>query len=548
MKAIIDAAMGRTLCDLALKNCKVVDVFGKSIIEGDIGILGERIVGVGKYGGKTEVDLQGQYVMPGFVDSHVHIESSMVSPAEYAKAVMPKGVTTIIADPHEIANVCGEDGLSYMKESAKDVPLDILYMLPSCVPATPFEHTGASLDAEKVKKLLPDFLGLGEMMNYVGVIGADDEVLLKLACEHIDGHAPLLSGNKLNAYISAGIKTDHECTCREELAEKISKGMYVQLREGTLSRDLVNLLSGVNEGNSRRCLFCSDDRYIGEIKSEGTINYCIIKAVEHGLDVFEAIRMASLNAAECYGLKETGAIAPGYFADLVVSRKLLPEDITAVYKRGALVAQNGTAAFEIQSHADTGKVTHTVHLPKIDEKFFQYTPKKGKITAIQINKDTIVTTKVTVDSILDLSKVCVIERHHNTGNKGIGFVSNYKIKNGAISSTIGHDSHNAIVIGDNDRDMALAINTLDDSGGICVCSKGKVLAHLPLPIAGLMSDLDADDVISLHEQLDKAARDLGVNPDINPFLALAFLPLPVIPQIRITDRGLFDVEKFEFID
>lgn len=545
MKQLIDAAAGRILCDLVLKNARIPNPFTGEIIESDIAILGGKIVGLGSYQGKAETDLSGKYVLPGLIDTHVHIESSMVCPSEYAKAVLAHGVTTVIADPHEIANVCGEAGLSFMQEAAKDLPLDMFYMLPSCVPATPFEDAGAILDAAAVRRLLPDFFGLGEMMNYVGVVAGEEDVLKKLNSSIMDGHAPGLSGKELNAYLCAGIKTDHECTTVEEMQEKIQKGMYVLLREGTLSHDLSRLLSGITPHTLRRCCFCTDDRFIGDIQREGSIDHCIRLAIGQGLSPTDAITIATLNAAECYQLPGYGAIAPGYIADLVVSEDLTLQAISQVYKRGELVAENGKAVFSASAQHDTSRVANTVHLPDITENFFDFEPSKCPFPAIRLLSGTITTRKVM--TALPCAKVCVIERHHGLNKRGFGFVENYGIQNGAIASTIGHDSHNVIVIGDNDADMALAVRTLGTSGGIAVIGNGHVLSFLPLPIGGLMSDRSMAEVIKAHDSLYHAAKSLQVNPEIDPFLSLAFLPLPVIPELRVTDRGLFDVTKFDFL-
>ena len=545
IKNLIKSALGEIEPDLILKGGKVYDVFSGNVIWADVAIKDGIICGVGKYSGVNETDVSGKYIIPGFCDSHLHIESSMLTPAEYARLVMPHGVTTVLADPHEIANVCGEDGMNFMKESAKSVPLDILFMLPSCVPCAPFDHSGATLSAKDTIRLSDEFYGIAEMMNYPGVLGCDDEVLGKLIKNKIiDGHAPLLSGNSLDAYISAGIKTDHECSNPEELQEKISKGMYVLLREGTLSKDIERLAPGVTTKNSHRCLFCTDDRFAGEIKKEGSIDFCIKKAVDNGINITDAINMATINAAICYNLN-CGAVAPSYNADLVICDDLIPEKIRMVYKNGVLVAKDGIALFE-GSLCDTKKVSDTVHLKTTDAKFFEYET-KDSFPAIELIPDAIITKKVIADKSMPLSKVCVIERHHMTGHKGFAYVTNYGIKNGAIASSIGHDSHNVIVIGDNDPDMALAVNTLGKTGGFAVCQNGKVLEYLPLEIAGIMSTKPADEVIKTHDRLHDAAKELNVTNGVDPFLSLAFLPLPVIPQIRVTDSGLFDVTEFKFI-
>jgi adenine deaminase len=545
-KTLVEAAMGREKTDIILKGGNIVDVFTGSIFKADVAIKNGYICGVGDYDGENSVDVSGKYIMPGFIDAHMHIESSMVTPQIYAGVTLPHGVTTVIADPHEITNVCGEKGLEFMKNCAKNVPMDINYMLPSCVPATPFEHSGTVLTAKDTVRLSPEFFGIGEMMNYPGVCGGDDETLNKLCAEKIDGHAPLLSGHELDAYVSAGIKTDHECSKTDEMMEKISKGMYILLREGTLSKDIEKLYSKITPYTLRRCLFCTDDRFIGEIKRDGSIDFCIKKSIKLGVSPIDAIIMATLNAAECYGMKDKGAVAPSYRADLVISDSLELNKIFAVYKDGILTAKDGQPLFEA-SAADSSAVVNTVHLNKVSAADFNCDIKKS-INAIELIPDTIITKKVTASSDDSLSKVCVLERHNMLGTKGIGFITNYGIKNAAIASSIGHDSHNVIVIGDNDSDMALAVNTLGKSGGISVCSNGKVLSFLPLEYAGLMSDKSADEVIKKHDELYEAAKSVGVTKGIDPFLSLAFLPLPVIPEIRITDSGLFDVLKFEFTD
>ncbi len=545
IKSYIDAAMNRTEPDIILKGGNVVNVFTGYIKKTDVAVKNGVICGVGNYSGKNEVDVSGKYILPGLIDTHVHIESSMVSPLEYAKAVMPHGITTVIADPHEIANVCGRNGLDYMKKASKNIPLDINLMLPSCVPATNFEHSGAVFSAEDTQKMSEEFFGIAEMMDYPSVISANQEVLDKLCLDMIDGHAPRLSGNELDAYLNAGIKTDHECTTDDELLEKVSKGMYVLLREGTLSQDLDKLITGVTPHTLRRCAFCTDDRFVGEIIRSGSIDHCIRKAVENGIDNIDAIIMATLNACEIYGMKHKGAIAPSYAADIVVADDLTLNSVFQVYKDGILVCENGKALFDTDS-TDISGVTDTVHITKVTSDFFADDIPET-LTAIELIPESIITKKVTAKRTDRLSKVCVIERHKHLDTKGIAYVTNYGITNGAIAATIGHDSHNIIVIGDNDGDMALAVNTLGKSGGIAAVSDGKVLSFMELPIAGLMSAKSADEVIYEHDRLQKTACALGITNKVDPFLSLFFLPLPVIPEIRITDSGLFDVTKFKFI-
>lgn len=545
IKTYIDTAMGRKNGDFILKGGSIIDVFTGEIFTSDIIVQNGVICGVGNYSGSNEVDVSGKYVMPGFVDTHTHIESSMCTPSEYAKAVMPHGVTTVIADPHEIANVCGIDGLDYMRIASENIPLDVKLMLPSCVPATPFEHSGAAITAHETQTAIKDFHGIGEMMNYPGIISCDSETLGKLCGDIIDGHAPLLSGNELNAYISAGVKTDHECSIVNEMNEKIRKGMYILLREGTLSLDIAKLIKGVTPHTLRRCAFCTDDRFVGEIIREGSIDHCIRKAVSYGINTVDAIIMATLNACEIYGLKNKGAIAPSYAADIVIADDLSLTKISKVYKDGILVCENGQALFTVEK-TDNSTVTDTVHLPNITADFFNQ-DLSDSITAIELIPQSIITKKVTARKTDNLSKVCVIERHKKLGTKGIAYVTNYNITKGAIASSIGHDSHNIIVIGDNNSDMALAVNALGKSGGITVCSDGKVIESMRLDIAGLMSTKSAEEITAEHDALYNAAKALNINENIDAFLSLAFLPLPVIPEIRITDSGLFDVTTFKFI-
>lgn len=546
MKNLIDAAMGRIEPDLVLKNCRIVNVFSGEIERGDIAVKDGYICGVGEYGGATETDLGGQYVLPGLIDAHMHIESSMVTPQEYAKAAVPKGVTTVMADPHEITNVCGEAGLKFMQKCAEGLPLDINFMLPSCVPAAPTEHSGAVLTASDTARLAPDFYGIGEMMNYPGIVNADGETLGKLVKPIRDGHAPLLAGRGLDAYLCAGIKTDHECGNIEEMKEKLGKGMYILMRDGTLSRDVARLVGGLTGRNMRRCMFCTDDLFVGAVSERGSISACVRKAISLGIEPIDAITMATLNAAECYRMYNKGAVAPSYIADLVVSEDLELTKITRVYKNGVLAAENGKALFETKPVKDEA-VLNTVHLPKIDESFFAFTPKTKEFTTIELIPESIITKKTTANMSDNLSKICVIERHHNLGTKGFGFVTNYGIKNGAIATSVGHDSHNIAVIGDNDRDMAAAVNALGKTGGIAVVQNGAVTEFLPLEIAGLMSLKPAEEVAKIHARLDGAAKKVGVTDGVDPFLSLSFLPLPVIPEIRVTDSGLFDVTKFEVV-
>lgn len=557
-------ARGDEKASMVLKNCQVVNVLNGQIEEGDIAIENGLIVGVGSYQGKLELDMEHQYVCPGFIDGHVHIESSLLTPSQFSKLVMPLGTTTVVADPHEIANVCGIAGIEYMLNASADIPMDVYIMLPSCVPSTEFEVAGATLLARDLKALIDHkrVLGLGEMMNYPGVIQGNAMVHDKLDMmknRHIDGHAPRVTGKDLNAYIAAGVKTDHECTTKEELLEKVGKGMYVHLREGSATRNLDALLSGVTDANSRRLMFCTDDKQPMDILDEGHIDHNVRRAIELGLSPITAIQMASLNTAECYGLRKKGAIAPGYEADLLVLSDLTTVKVEQVYKKGVLVADDHEALFDVEPVKDD-RVLNTIHLDHVDDINLDLAIESGIAKVIGLINHEIITTSVVrkVDVAqgkfvhndkLDLLKLAVIERHQGTGNVGLGLVEGYGLRHGAIGLSIAHDSHNIIVIGDNDADMHLAVQCLKDhTGGMCICMDGKVLDILQLEVGGLMTDAPMMTVVEKIEGMNRLATDMGVNKNIEPFMTLAFLALPVIPALKLTDRGLFDVLKFDFVD
>lgn len=556
-------ARGDKKASLVLKNCKVVNVLNGQIENGDIAVENGLIVGVGDYEGELERDLAGDYVCPGFIDGHVHIESSMLTPAQFASLVMPLGTTTIIADPHEIANVCGIAGIEYMLEASEKTPLDVHIMLPSCVPSTDFEVAGAKLLAEDLALLKnrDHVLGLGEMMNYPGVIEGNDQVHEKLEMmrgRNIDGHAPKVTGKALNAYISAGVRTDHECTTIEELLEKVGKGMYVHIREGSATRNLDVLLGGVTDGNSRRLMFCTDDKQPMDILKEGHIDHNVRRAIELGINPITAIQMASLNTAECYGLRTKGAIAPGYEADLLVLSDLETVQVEQVYKSGTLVADAKEALFQAENLKDQ-RVLDTVKIGDPDLIDLDVHIPSGIARVIGLIDHEIITNSVVrkvdvVDGVfqhhdkLDLLKLAVIERHKGTGNVGLGLVEGYGLTHGAVGLTIAHDAHNIIVIGDNDADMRLAIRTLkEQTGGMCICKDGKVLDSLILEVGGIMTDAPMMEVVEHLEQMNRLAIDMGVNRNIEPFMTLAFLALPVIPDLKLTDRGLFDVTQFGFV-
>ena len=564
LKRWIDLAAGRELPELVLKNCRIVNVFTEEILSGDIAIDCGWIVGVGLYQGIQEVDLKNAYVAPGLIDAHVHLESSMVTPGQFAKAVLPHGTTTVIADPHEIANVCGLNGIRYMLEQSSEIPLDVFVMMPSCVPATPFESAGAVIRAEDMVEMLehPRVLGLGELMDYPGVIGARPDVLDKIVVgakgRMIDGHGPLLTGNELNAYVMAGVGTDHECTTEDEMLQRLRLGMYIQIREGSAAKNLNALMKGVTPQNSRRVLFCTDDRHPGDILLEGHIDNNVREAIRGGFPAAAAIRMATLNAAECYQLGHLGAIAPGYQADLIVFESLEELRVAKVFKRGRLVAENGEPLFNIVERPDDC-VLNTVRLHKMLPEQLALKLDSNAVNVIRLLSHSLVTEKVVRevsvrdgmfahDDQFDILKLAVIERHKATGNIGLGLLENYGLKSGAIASTVAHDSHNLIVVGSNDSDMLTAIAEIERiGGGLAIARHGEILGSLPLPIAGLMSDSPLQEVDDKLNELLKIAYEMGVNPQLEPFMTLAFLALPVIPNIKLTDLGLFDVSRFEFM-
>ena len=567
LKKLVDVAAGRELADLVIKNGKIVDVYSARIIEGDIAISDNLIAGIGSYQGKKEIDVNGKYIAPGFIDGHIHIESSYVSPEEIGKLLVPHGGTCIIADPHEIVNVCGIKGLDYMMEAAKNTVLDIKYMVPSCVPCTPFENAGAIIDADKMKEPITreNVLGLGEFMNFPGVISGDSDVLDKImvAKEYgkiIDGHSPSVVGNNLNAYVSVGIRNDHECATVEEMQDKISRGVYVLLRQGSACHDLRNLLKGVTKENSRRCVLCSDDRQPKTILELGHLDNHLQICVEEGIDPITAIQMATLNAAECFGLKDRGAVAPGLRADLVVIEDLKDFKITNVLIEGKEVARDGKYLLETKKYS-IDSVRGSMHVKDFSIDKLKLNLKTNKVHIIDILPGGVVTKK-SVDTVKldengefifdpekDIVKVAVIERHKNTGNVAVGFLRGYGIKEGAVALSVAHDSHNLIVVGTSNEDMAFAIEKLiEQEGGVVLVKNGEVIENMPMPIAGLMSDKDGEWVdkklTSLHE---KAYKELGIYQTVEPVMTLCFMSLVVIPEIKITDKGLFDIMKFDFI-
>ena len=568
LKKLIDVATGRIPADLVIKNCQVVDVYNAAIIKGDIALCEELIAGVGRYEGYNEIDANGQYAAPGFIDSHIHIESSYLSPEELGRLIVPHGTTTIIADPHEITNVCGLSGLDYMIKASKGTALDIKWMLPSCVPATPFEHSGAAIAAEDMEPVIDrdEILGLGEFMNFPGVVGAQDDVLDKLIVainnrKPIDGHSPGLTGNTLNAYISAGIHTDHECSTVAEMQDRLSRGMYVLMRQGSACHNLIELLKSVTPLNSRRCLLCSDDCQPKTVFSVGHLDNHLRICSSAKIDPITAIQMASLNAAECYGLKDRGAIAPGLRADIALMDNLSDFNIKKVFIAGQEAASDGNYLLPVIKH-DISATKGRFHVKAFSKDKLNLTVHSDKAHVITIMPGGVVTRKETAeikrdehgdfvyDPDKDIIKIAVVERHHHTGNVAVALLKGYGLRNGAIALSIAHDSHNIITVGVDDDDMAFAVQKLiDQGGGIVIVNGQNVLESLPMPIAGLMSDQSGSWVDEKLTRIHQAAIDgLGINNNIEPVMVLCFMALPVIPELKLTDMGLFDVNKFDFID
>lgn len=567
MSNIINVARGLEKADLVIKNANIVNVLSEEIHKGDIAICDGVIAGIGEnYSGEKEIDINGAYVTPSFIDGHVHLESTMMLPKEFAKTVLPAGTTTVIIDPHEISNVLGLHGISFMHEAVKDLPMNVYTMLPSCVPATPFETSGFDLNSYDLSLLIdkPWVLGIAEMMNFPGVLNLDKNVMAKLELaksrgKRIDGHAPYLSGKDLCGYIASGVKSDHECTTPEEAIEKLRLGVYVMIREGTAAKDLDALIPVLKTSNTRKCIFVTDDRHPADLKEH--INGMVRRAVEAGVDPIKAVQVASLNTAEYFGLKDLGAIAPGYKADLLVLPDLKTFKPDIVLKDGQVVAQDGKLAVEIPEN-DAIATRNSVNVRWITMDDFKI-PTEGEglkqVRALEVIPHQLITKSVMSDVKVvdgnaisnvdtDTLKICVIERHRATGNIGKGFVKGFNLKCGAIASTVAHDSHNMIVIGTNDFDMyTAAVALIKSQGGKVVVKDGKIVSQLPLPIAGLMSDKEFDFVVEKCDELNKAAHSIGCKLE-DPFMTMGFLSLPVIPELKITDKGVFDTNKFDFVD
>ncbi len=555
---VIDVAAGRAPADLVLKNATYVNVFSNELCHGDIAVAEGLIVGMGEYHGKVEVDVSGKLVLPGFIDAHIHLESSLVSPTEFAKAVLPHGTTTVITDPHEIANVMGTDGIEYMLQATEDLPVDVRFMLPSCVPATPLDESGANLDYRAIDSFYdhPRVQGLAEMMNYVGVVNGDGQVVEKIVASQahhkkIDGHAPGLSGKDLNAYIAAGVYSDHECSDMEDAMNKLRLGQYIMIREGTAARNLEALMPLLTSQYVDRCMFCTDDKHPNDLLEKGHIDYIVKKAISLGADPIVAVKAACHNAARYFLLNNRGAIAPGYLGDFVIIDDFQHFEIEMVYKRGVLMYDGQLRDFpapEIDPYLvkRAHDTFHVAHLTPEDFSDGRPHAVIGMIPGEIVTQDAGYADHA--DPEQDILKIAVIERHKNTHHIGLGYIKGYGLKRGAVATSISHDSHNIIVVGATDEDMAAAANRIvENRGGITVMENGQVLGEVTLSIAGIMSD---DSLVMVNSALEDAkdeAFGLGVSRGIDPFMTLSFMALPVIPSLRITTRGVFDVSSQRYI-
>jgi len=565
---LIAVAKGDSPPDLLLQNARIINTFSGEIEEGDVAICGDRIAGIGDYrGAKESLDLHGDYLAPGLIDGHIHIESSMLHPFQYARAVVPRGISALITDLHELSNVCGIEGIKFVVNWSPKLPLDILLMAPSCVPATPLETSGSRIIAADIKQILafPNVIGLGEVMNFPGVVAGDKEVLARIAAslgKVIDGHAPGLRGKELNAYIAAGIMSDHECTTYEEGKEKLKRGMSLMIREGSSEKNLDALLPLVNDNTFRRCFFVVDDRSCSDLLHEGDVDAVVRKAISRGLEPVRALQMATLNTAEYFRLYDRGVVAPGYRADLITLTDLPGLKVDRVFHRARLVARGGKCLFPAPKAPP--ELTDTVHIRKpLTVESLSLRAERSNLSAktypvIEIVPGQIITRKRLVEVSIergvvvpdvgkDILKLVVVERHRATGNVGVGLVRGFGLKKGALASSIAHDSHNIIAVGASDSDILRAVEEIENlGGGLVVSSGGEITASLPLPIAGLLSPEPLETVVAQFEKVEKTAATLGNLPPA-PFAILSFLALPVIPELRLTDLGLVDVNEFRLI-
>ena len=557
-RRIIAAAAGREPADLVFKNATYVNVFSGELCTEDIAVAEGLIVGMGKYHGKEEVDMTGKIVLPGFLDAHIHLESSLVSPREFVRAVLPHGTTTVVTDPHEITNVMGTDGIEYMLQATEGLPVDVRFMLPSCVPATPLDESGANLDYRAIDSFYehPRVQGLAEMMNFVGIVNGDDSAVEKIVAaqahhKKIDGHAPGITGNDLNAYIAAGVYSDHECANLQEAIAKLQRGQFIMIREGTAARNLEALVPLLCSQYADRCMFCTDDKHPNDLLEKGHIDYIVRRAIALGADPITTIKVACHNAARYFLLNNRGAIAPGYLGDFVVIDDFKSFQIQKVYKKGVLMYDGVLRDFpepKIDPYL-VERAHHTFHVAPLTEKDFMEDRPRGVIGLVPgeiISRDCGYATKI--DQKKDILKIAVIERHKGTGHIGIGYIQGYGLKHGAVATSISHDSHNIIVVGTSEKEMAAAANrVVEMNGGIVVLQKGRVKAEVRLEIAGIMSE---DSLICVNEALEEAkaqAFALGVSQGIDPFMTLSFMSLPVIPTLRLTTRGVFDVSQQKYV-
>ncbi len=558
-RRIIEAAAGREPADLVLKNAVYVNVFANRLCTADIAVAEGLIVGMGEYSGAAEYDMTGKIVLPGFLDAHIHLESSLVSPREFVKAVLPHGTTTVVADPHEIANVMGTDGIEYMLQATEDLPVDVRFMLPSCVPATPLDESGAVLDYRAIDSFYdhPRVQGLAEMMNFVGIISGDSQPVEKIVAaqahhKKIDGHAPDLQGSDLNAYIAAGVYSDHECHDLQDAIAKLERGQFIMIREGTAARNLEALAPLLCDQYAERCMFCTDDKHPSDLLEKGHIDYIVKRAIALGADPITAVKVACHNAARYFLLNNRGAIAPGYLADFVVIDNFRDFHIEKVFKKGVLMVEDGAVRDFPAPEIDpclTQRAHSTFHLGSLTaQDFMDHRPRGiiGMVDGEITTQDAGYSDRIDVE--YDVLKIAVVERHRNTHHIGIGFIQGYGLKSGAVATSISHDSHNIIVVGTNEADMAAAVNRVAAlNGGIVVWDGGAPIAEVPLAIAGIMSDEPLETVNEKLEAAKEKAHGLGVGQGIDPFMTLSFMALPVIPSLRITTRGVFDVNSQSYV-
>ena len=558
-RRIINAAAGREPADLVLKNATYVNVFSNELCTADIAVAEGLIVGMGQYSGTREVDMTGKIVLPGFLDAHIHLESSLVTPKEFVRAVLPHGTTTVVTDPHEIANVMGTDGIEYMLQATEGLPVDVRFMLPSCVPATPLDESGAVLDYRAIDSFYdhPRVQGLAEMMNFVGTIAGDEQCVEKIVAaqahhKKIDGHAPDLVGNDLNAYIAAGVYSDHECHDLNDAIAKLERGQFIMIREGTAARNLDALFPLLCDKYAERCMFCTDDKHPSDLLEKGHIDYIVKRAIALGADPITAVKVACHNAARYFLLNNRGAIAPGYLGDFVIIDNFQSFEIQQVYKRGELMVDHGQVRDfpvpAIESYL-TERAHSTFHVDRLTAEDFTETRPRGIIGMVNGEITTVdAGYSDRIDVEYDVLKIAVVERHKSTHHIGIGFLQGYGLKSGAVATSISHDSHNIIVVGTSEADMAAAANRVVElGGGIVVWDGGAVQAEVPLSIAGIMSE---EPLVTVNEKLETAkekAFALGVGRGIDPFMTLSFMALPVIPSLRITTRGVFDVTSQSYV-